>query len=80
MTRKAPAAAPVPFEEALAELERLVASMDAQSLSLEQSVAAYERGAELIKVCQQHLEQAREKLQILDGGLAGELRPLDLES
>ena len=80
MTRKAPAVAPMPFEEALAELERLVAGMDSQSLSLEQSVAAYERGAALIKICQQQLEQAREKLQILDGGMDGALRPLDLDS
>ncbi|HEU4621555.1 MAG TPA: exodeoxyribonuclease VII small subunit [Burkholderiaceae bacterium] len=67
---------PPSFEQALAELERLVESMEGTGLALDQSVAAYQRGSELIRLCQQHLEDARVKLQIVDG--AGEPRPLDL--
>ena len=67
---------PPSFEHALAELERLVESMENQGLALEQSVTAYQRGSELIRICQQHLEEARIKLQLVDP--AGELQPLDL--
>jgi exodeoxyribonuclease VII small subunit len=68
--------AELPFESALAELEKLVAAMEGSGITLEQSVLAYQRGAELIRACQAHLEEARVKLQVVD---SGELRPLDLE-
>lgn len=77
--RTSPAAATPSFEDALAELEKLVAAMEGQSLPLEQSVAAYQRGSELIRICQQHLESAREKLQVLDNtDDTAAPRPLDL--
>lgn len=80
MTKRQPAsAAPVTFEDALSELEKLVAAMEGQNLPLDQSVAAYQRGSELIRICQRHLENAREKLQIHDGeDETAALRPLDL--
>jgi exodeoxyribonuclease VII small subunit len=52
--------------------------MENQTLPLDQSVAAYQRGAELIKVCQQHLAIAREKLQLVDA--LGELKSVDLDN
>ena len=39
------------FEAALAELEKVVADMEAGKLPLEESLAAYRRGAELLQVC-----------------------------
>ncbi len=68
---KRPAASPPSFEQALAELEKLVDAMENQNLPLDQSVAAYQRGTELIQYCQQHLATAKEKLQQVDpnGGL-----------
>jgi exodeoxyribonuclease VII small subunit len=66
------------FEQALTELEKIVTSMENQTLPLDQSVAAYQRGAELIKVCQQHLATAREKLQLVDA--LGELKSVDLDN
>ncbi len=81
MTKRQTASSTAPsFEDALAELEKLVAAMEGQNLALDQSVAAYQRGSELIRICQQHLESAREKLQILDGGQpdTATLKPLDL--
>ncbi|CAN5347397.1 hypothetical protein BH09PSE6_BH09PSE6_16610 [soil metagenome] len=68
------AAAPS-FEQALAELEKLVAAMEAPVMTLDQSVKAYQRGAELVRLCQKHLEDARVRLQVVEDG---ELRPLDL--
>ena len=66
-------AAPVPFEHALEELESIVMRMEDGSLSLDQSLAAYRRGAALVKVCETALEHAKEQVRVLDGEL---LRPL----
>ena len=65
--------APVPFEQALDELETIVLHMEDGTLSLDQSLAAYRRGAELVKVCETALERAKEQVRVLDGEL---LRPL----
>ena len=65
--------ASVPFEKALDELESLVQHMEDGTLSLDQSLAAYRRGAELVKVCESALERAKEQVRVLDGEL---LRPL----
>ena len=61
-------AAPVSFEAALAELEAIVREMETGQLPLEQSLAAYERGAALLKYCQEALAAAEQKLQVLEGG------------
>jgi len=61
------------FEDAMCELEAIVAKMDEGSLGLEDSLVAYRRGAELVKQCQASLEAVREQVQVLDGTL---LRPL----
>ena len=44
------------FESALAELETIVNGMEAGQMSLEQSLASYKRGAELLKFCQAALQ------------------------
>lgn len=59
---------PASFEAALAELETIVREMETGQMSLEQSLAAYERGALLLKYCQQALAAAEQKLQVLEGG------------
>jgi exodeoxyribonuclease VII small subunit len=41
------------FEQALAELEKIVAGMESGDLSLEQSLATHKRGLELARFCQQ---------------------------
>lgn len=65
---------PQEFEAALAELEALVAAMEDGSMPLEQSLAAYRRGVELTRVCQEKLAQAEQQVKVLEGDL---LRPLD---
>lgn len=54
------------FESALAELEKIVASMEAGQLPLEQSLAAYKRGAELLKYCQSALADVQQQVKILE--------------
>jgi exodeoxyribonuclease VII small subunit len=62
------------FEQALEELDALVRRMESGQLGLDESIAAYERGAELAKYCQAQLAAAEEKIKVLDGEL---LKPLD---
>jgi exodeoxyribonuclease VII small subunit len=56
------------FEAALAELEAIVQTMEGGRLPLEESIAAYRRGSELLKHCQQQLADAERKIQILENG------------
>ncbi|MGH8052782.1 MAG: exodeoxyribonuclease VII small subunit [Stenotrophomonas sp.] len=67
MPKKSPnEASPVAhFEQSLDELELLVEKMEAGDLSLEQSLAAYERGVGLYRQCQQALEQAELRVRLL---------------
>jgi exodeoxyribonuclease VII small subunit len=62
---------PPDFEQALAELETLVEKMEQGDLSLEESLQSFERGIQLTRNCQQALQAAEQKVQILlekDGG------------
>ena len=58
---------PDSYEAALAELDGLVARMESGSLSLEESLAAYRRGAALVRFCQQQLEKVEQQVRVLDG-------------
>ena len=58
---------PLSFEDALAELESLVETLERGELSLEDSLQSFERGVSLTKTCQQALKQAEQKVRILSG-------------
>ena len=72
---KASAPESLPFEQALAELEALVARLEDGKLSLEESLAAYARGAELVKSCEARLTEAQARVAILDGGELRDFTP-----
>lgn len=55
----------VDFEASLGELEQLVAKMEAGDLTLEQSLAAFERGVQLTRLCQTALRKAELRVQAL---------------
>ena len=55
------------FEQAMAELEQLVAKMESGELPLEASVAAYQRGSELVKYCAAQLERVERQVKVLEG-------------
>jgi exodeoxyribonuclease VII small subunit len=57
---------PASFEQALAELETLVSQMESGQLPLEQSLAAYKRGAELLQYCQKSLADVEQQVRILN--------------
>lgn len=61
-----PTASPVAnFERSLDELERLVQKMEKGDQSLDESLAAYERGVALYRQCQTALEQAELRVKLL---------------
>lgn len=65
-TDASPPASPVAdFEASLDALEQLVEQMERGELSLEQSLAAYERGVGLYRRCQSALEQAELRVKLL---------------
>jgi len=67
------------FEQALEELEQVVERLESGGLSLEQSLAAFEEGVKLVKLCNQKLTEVEKKIELLvkdkDGKL--QLRPLE---
>lgn len=69
------AKAPASFETALAQLESLIQAMESGDMPLENALASYKQGSELIKFCQAKLADAEQQLKILEND---ELKPLDL--
>lgn len=70
---KTPATAPIPappasYEDALGELERLVAAMEAGQLPLDQLLASYRRGAELLGYCRERLQAVESQVKLLEDG------------
>ena len=67
---------PQTFETALEELERLVADLEGGKLPLADSLAAYKRGAELLKYAQGELAQVEQQVKVLEGHV---LKPFALD-
>lgn len=68
---------PKNFEEAIARLENLTQAMQGGDMPLEESLAAYQEGVELVRFCQEKLAEAEQKLHILDEN--GTLKEFSLE-
>jgi len=54
------------YEAALKELESLVMAMESGKLSLEETLAAYQRGAALLKHCQAVLAQVEQQVKVIE--------------
>jgi len=67
------------FEVALEELERVVEQLESGDLSLEDSLAAFEKGVGLVKQCNQKLSEVEKKLELLVKDKEGklQLQPVD---
>ena len=59
---------PVSYEQALAELDRLVAQMEGGQLPLDQLLDGYRRGAELLTFCRARLQAVEDQVRLLDDG------------
>ena len=55
------------YEDAVGQLEVLISQMESGKFSLEETLGAYKRGAELLKHCQQVLEQVEHQVKVFQG-------------
>ncbi len=67
------------FEEALAELEDIVKTLETGKAPLEESITAYERGIKLKEHCEAKLREAQAKIEKITVGNDGSIstQPLD---
>lgn len=59
--------AEVPFEQSLAELEEIVEELEGGELGLNESLERYEQGVARLRACQQQLESAERRIELLAG-------------
>ena len=67
------------FKEAIEELEKITDELESGELELEQSLARFERGVELIRYCQEKLDSAQSKVEALVESLDGEIKRVPLD-
>ena len=75
-------AKPKNFETSLEELERIVRELEQGELTLEKSLELFEQGVKLSRECQERLNQAERRIEILTRDNQGRavVRPFDPES
>jgi exodeoxyribonuclease VII small subunit len=62
------------FETALEDLEQVVEQLDSGELSLEDSLAAFEKGVGLVKFCNEKLNEVEKKVELLVKDKDGKLQ------
>ena len=67
------------FKEAIEELEKITDSPESGDLELEQSLSSFERGVELIRYCQDKLDSAQARVELLVDSLEGEVESVPLD-
>ena len=61
------------FEEAMQLLEDIVRKLESGNLSLDESLSAFEEAVGLVKLCNEKLEDAEQKVRILTASASGEI-------
>ena len=79
-TKKIQRSEEMPFEAAIARLEVIVKTMEGDSLSLDESLALYEEGVALTRRLNRELEEAEQRVQILQRTADGEIKPAPFAS
>ena len=80
MSSKAkPQATELNFEKAMDRLEAIVEQMESGKLPLEDLIVRYEEGMNLVKVCQDRLTKAEQKIEIIARNNAGKPVVKDFE-
>ena len=67
------------FEGAMGRLEKIVEQMESGKLPLEDLIVRYEEGMNLVKVCQERLARAEQKIEIIARTSAGKAIVKDFE-
>jgi exodeoxyribonuclease VII small subunit len=65
MGKKVKSGEKIDFEKSMDELEKIVNDLESGTLTLDESIKAFERGIELSKLCQKRLEAAEERVKKL---------------
>jgi exodeoxyribonuclease VII small subunit len=65
MSKPKPPAAEPDFEQAMERLETIVDQMESGKLPLEELIVRYEEGMGLVKICQDRLASAEQKIEII---------------
>jgi exodeoxyribonuclease VII small subunit len=68
-----PREAELNFEAAMDRLEKIVEQMESGKLPLEDLIVRYEEGMKLVKVCQERLAHAEQKIEIIARNSAGKV-------
>jgi exodeoxyribonuclease VII small subunit len=71
--KAADAAKPEPFEKNLESLDRIVSQLEDAELPLEKALELYEEGMRLTNVCQQQLEAAEGRVEVLRRRASGKM-------
>jgi exodeoxyribonuclease VII small subunit len=79
MSSKAKPQAELNFEKAMDRLESIVEQMESGKLPLEDLIVRYEEGMNLVKVCQDRLTKAEQKIEIIARSSAGKPVVKDFE-
>ena len=67
------------FEGAMERLEGIVEQMESGKLPLEDLIVRYEEGMNLVKICQERLANAEQKIEIIARNSAGKATVKDFE-
>jgi exodeoxyribonuclease VII small subunit len=67
------------FEGAMDRLEKIVEQMESGKLPLEEMIVRYEEGMNLVKICQERLANAEQKIEIIARNSAGKTVVKDFE-
>ena len=68
------------FEAAMARLEVIVKAMEGDNLPLDESLALYEEGIALVRRLSRELDEAEQRVQILQRTPDGEIKPAPFTS
>ena len=68
------------FEEAIARLEVIVKTMEGDAVSLDESLSLYEEGVALTRRLTRELDEAEQRVQILQRTPEGEIKPAPFAS
>jgi len=72
--------AEIKFEEALKKLEKIINELESGELSLDESLKKYQEGIELARTCNQKLDSAKKKIDLLSKNKKGEFELKEIDS
>lgn len=69
----------IKLEEALKRLEQIVDAMESGETGIDEMIADYEEGMRLVAHCRKTLDQAEQRIRVIQAGAAGEIEAIPFE-